>query len=167
MTDTPKEIETRLEPIHIKKPDLEEDTLPSDKDLRDAVAKDAEEQVDGSTEKTEQSRSSDPRSKTSFTFQFQKFDSNGNAWLGSFTTKILSIDERQKAGILRSQLGGGMPIESLDSLTNELNMIISHMTFSFTETPKWAESLRTISDFSIVQDLYKEVASHEAFFLGW
>ena len=160
------EVESRLNPVHIKPPDLEDEELPTDEELKKQTEKAASE-IEDSPEKEKKSRADDPRSHREFTFSINYIDANGKAWIGDFTTKILSIHERQKVGILRSQLGGGMPVESLDAMTVELNLMIAHLTFSLTARPKWAETLRNLEDFAVVQAIYTEVASHEAYFLGW
>ena len=160
------EIEARLEPVHIKPPDLEPAELPTDAELKEAVEKQANETED-TPEKKAKARQDDPRAQREYTFPINYMDASGKAWMGEFTTKILSVHERQRVGILRAQLSGGMPVESLDALTSELNLIVSHLTYSLTERPKWAETLRNIDDFAILQAIYGEVASHEAFFLGW
>lgn len=162
-----KNIEARLNPSHIDPPDLEAPELPSDDELRESVVKGTLEREDKGPEKGVKRRSDDRRSHREFTFSLNFMDETGKAWLGEFTTKILSIHDRQRSGILRAQLGGGLPLESFDAVTAELNMIMAHLTFSLTQRPPWAESLRTLDDPSILQAIYAEVASHEAFFLGW
>lgn len=109
----------------------------------------------------------DPKLKEEWTFQFKWLDPVGHVSAGTFTNKILSIAERQLSGAMRARLSGGVPFDSLDPLTDELNLILSHLAFSLTVKPKWAEDLRTVKYPALLQALYEEVASHEAVFLGF
>jgi hypothetical protein len=108
----------------------------------------------------------DPKLNEEYEFDFCWKDRRGNKWEGHFKNKILSIAEQQAVGILRSRLAGGIPIESLDLMTNELNLIIAHLSISLIVKPEWAEDLRSLKHIDLLQDLYKEVASHEAMFFG-
>ena len=112
-------------------------------------------------------RLDDPRAQPEYSFKFKYKDANGKDWAGDFVSKIPTIQDRQRIGILRAQLSGGLPNNSLDPLTSELNLMIAELTFRLKQRPKWADNLRTILDFGLVQTLYAEVASHEAYFLGW
>lgn len=109
----------------------------------------------------------DPRQKDEYSFDLEYIDGRNNAWKGRFTNKILTIRERQLSGIMRARLAGGVPAESLDPLTAELNLIISHLTFSLTARPDWAKDLQSLNDIQLLQAIYTEVASHEAGFFGW
>ena len=76
--------------------------------------------------------------------------------------------QRQQVGVMRSRLQSGMPVDSLDALTVEINLMISHMMYSLEdERPKWAADLRKINDIQLLQALYEEVASHESIFHGY
>jgi hypothetical protein len=109
----------------------------------------------------------DPRGEKYYTFQLDFKDARGKVWSGQFTTKILTVHERQQVGVMRSMLGAGQPLPSLDALTAELNLIVAHMTYSLTEKPDWAENLRQLENPRILQAIYAEVDSHESYFLGW
>jgi hypothetical protein len=109
----------------------------------------------------------DPRGEKYYTFQLDFKDARGKVWNGQFTTKILTVHERQQVGVMRSMLGAGQPLPSLDALTAELNLIVAHMTYSLTEKPDWAENLRQLENPRILQAIYAEVDSHESYFLGW
>ena len=58
---------------------------------------------------------------------------------------------------MRSRLSNGVPTESLDEITNELNLMISHLEFSLIKRPDWAEDLRSFLDISLLQAIYAEV----------
>jgi hypothetical protein len=125
-----------------------------------------EELVNESINVDKVSEMDDPKLNEEYEFDFCWKDKRGHKWEGHFKNKILSIGEQQAVGILRSRLGGGIPIESLDLMTNELNLIIAHLSISLIVKPKWAEDLRSLKYIDLLQDLYKEVASHEAMFFG-
>jgi len=157
---TPEEMKSKMEPTA-------DQELSTDAELRDSVTQEVTDKGEATPEKLAKDRANDPKAAKEYTFPFKFVDASGKDWSGDFTTKILSIHDRQRVGILRAQLGGGLPVESLDALTVELNLMIAHLTFSLTARPDWAKSLRDLSVFPVVQSLYAEVASHEAFFLGW
>jgi hypothetical protein len=131
-------------------------TIPETPDLRAEV----EERLAGKPKQ-------DDKSKREFTFQFRHEAPNGKIWEGTFTNHVLSLRERQMVGIMRARLGGGMPVESLDPLTAEINLMLAHLEYSLTDKPDWAKDLSKVEDLGMVQALYAEVATHEATFLGW
>lgn len=108
----------------------------------------------------------DPRAKREYPFDFKWKSPNGKLWKGHFVNKILSIADRQNVGLMRARLGGGMPSDSLDGFTHEINLIIAHLTYSLVESPDWAQDLRELNEVPLIQALYMEVASHEATFFG-
>jgi hypothetical protein len=141
----------------------EDDMVKGVRHLLDASTDDL---IEESISQDKESSMDDPKLNEEYEFDFCWKDKRGHKWEGHFTNKILSIAEHQAVGILRSRLGGGIPVESLDLLTNELNLIIAHLSISLKSKPKWAEDLRTLVHIDLLQDLYKEVASHEAMFFG-
>lgn len=157
-----KQIQDRMIPRHLSEHYEEPEELPTDDDLKQQVQKAAL-----PTSPEEVPDKSDPRSEKYYSFPFEYKDARGKLWKGQFTNKILSIHERQQAGVLRSMLGAGQPVQSLDAFTIELNLMVAHMTYSLTEKPQWAENLRNLDDPQLLQALYTEVDSHESFFLGW
>lgn len=112
-------------------------------------------------------RANDPRNDERYTFTVSYRDARGKLWEGSFTSKILSLGERQQMGVLRAQFQAGTALDSLDMSTADLNMKLAHLIYSLAAKPKWADSLRALLDPGIIDAIYEEVASHEAFFLGW
>jgi len=106
-----------------------------------------------------------------YTFRFDFTAKNGKRWEGTFTSVIPTIKTRQMIGVLRSQMGGGAPIGSLDNYVDNLNYAVAHLTFMLDETapdfPEWANDLRNLDDPSVVFALWNtEVQPHEAMFLG-
>lgn len=131
-------------------------------DALKAEAKDAEAAAEPKT--------ADPRLCPTYTFDFAWRDPSGKVWEGRFTNKVLTIAERQQAGVMRARMAGGLPENSLDPLTSELNLMIAHLAFSLEETekmPEWAKDLRQVRYPRLVQALYREVSAHEAAFLGF
>ena len=110
---------------------------------------------------------SDPKMQEEYTFAFSWKAPNGKEFTGTFTTKILSIAERQNMGALRAHFSNGMAYQALDPLTNEINMILAHLAYALVKKPSWANDLRQYPYPELLQSLYDEVASHEATFLGW
>ncbi len=66
---------------------------------------------------------------------------------------------------LRARLAGGLPFESLDPLAVERNLIVAHLSYCLVGTkPEWLNDIGAIHDLRILQEIYMEVASHEAIF---
>lgn len=154
MPSTAQEIHERMRPTHL--------VGESDEDLKKQV-----EDATTALEATPDPDAPDPRGEKKYTFQIEHKDARGKVWKGQFTNHILSIHERQQVGIMRSILGGGRPLESLDALTVEINLMVAHLSYSLDERPEWAKNLRTLEDPGLLQAIYTEVDSHESFFLGW
>lgn len=108
----------------------------------------------------------DAMDEESYTFEFAYADSRGVKWEGSFTNHILSIEEQGFVSVLRAKLQGGQPIDAIDTGVLELNLALSHMTFSLDEKnrPEWAKAnkLMKLKDASIVLELFAKVRAHEA-----
>lgn len=108
----------------------------------------------------------DPKMEKKYTFSINWKDAHGKLWEGTFVNKILSIRERQMVGVMRSRLGNALPPEALDVSTQELNLMIAHLSFSLEKKPDWAEDLRDLDHVELLQNIYVEVMAHEATFFG-
>lgn len=108
-----------------------------------------------------------PKLRDAYVFNINWTDPRGRKWAGEFKNKILTVAQREAAGVMRAQLAGGLPATSLDDLTREINLMVAHMEFSLIERPEWAKDLRGLLDTRILYRLYEEVADHEATFFGW
>lgn len=108
----------------------------------------------------------DPKMEKKYTFSINWKDNQGKVWKGDFVNNILSIRERQMVGVMRARLGNALPAESLDLLTQELNLMVSHLSFSLEKKPDWAEDLRGLEHVELLQNIYMEVMAHEATFFG-
>ena len=153
---TPEELEKRLNPDHLtpdeQKKKVEDAAGAMPGKTKEEPAKDPEE---------------DPRTRREYTFDFEWKDGRGKGWKGKFTNEVLSIRKRQLVGVLRSELGNNLPVDALDQLTSEINLMIAHLAFSLTKKPTWADDLTNLDDVRLVQEIYTEVAAHEATFLGY
>ncbi len=140
-----------------------------DKKLDPSLEKDdLDEKEPDSSDETEQAQ--DPsyalKTKEEYTWKFSwRATPKSRLWTGSFTNKILNQKERTLAGQLRARFGGGMPYDSLDPLTNERNLILAHLSYSLVKKPEWLKDMGAIQDLRVLQEIYMEVASHEAIFL--
>lgn len=113
----------------------------------------------------------DPRQKLKeeeeYTFEFKwQASPRSKVWKGTFTNKVPDLNTQRLIGLMRARLAGGVPFDSLDPLTNELLLIYSHLAYSLTQKPVWFAEVGKLKDIRLLQELYLEVASHEATFLG-
>lgn len=151
-----KNIEEELTPTHL---------IPE----TDEIKKDIENSLPEKKEaaKKEKEKEQDPKLNLQYPFDFKWADRRGKVWEGKFINKILNNGDKMEVGLFRAKLAQGMPLDSLDDITSELNMMISHMAYSLVEVPDWAKSLQALTSFQLVQEIYMEVAQHEATFLGF
>ena len=153
-SDMSKEtLDERLEPKHL--------TGDEAKDVLQAEAKALAEPEAGDEPKND-----DPKLRKEYHFDFEWTDGRGRLWKGHFANKILDIRNQQLVGVQRARFALGMPIESLDDLTVEINLMAAHMMISLEEKPVWAEDLLALDDVRLLQELYMEVLAHEATFRG-
>lgn len=104
-----------------------------------------------------------------YTFEFKFTSKAGEEFSGTFTSKVPDVKTRGLIGVLRAQLGGGIPYSAMDPFTNELNLVVATLTFVLADTkdmPGWAKDLRAIIDADVLFALYEEVSAHETTFLG-
>lgn len=109
-----------------------------------------------------------PAKGRSHTFPFRFVGGSGKVWEGTFTNRVPDMATRQKIGVLRARLNGGMSLDSLDAFTAELSMMVSHMSLTLAQEgrPEWAVDLLKVEDPEVLYRLWEEVAAHEATFLG-
>jgi hypothetical protein len=118
------------------------------------------------TKKDDTEPGKDPRDSVEYQFNLDFKDGRGKTWQGKFINRILTIRDRQLVGIMRARLTGGSPHESLDPLTAEINLMVTHLTQSLKERPLWAKDLLAITNYEVLQAIYLEVDSHESWFHG-
>jgi hypothetical protein len=152
----------------MESPTMSQSENPIDKFKPDHLTDDEGEQTSQAAKVDVQAKEekANPRNKNTFTFTVKHRAIPDDSKEAVFTSKILSIADRQNMGVMRSRMQGGAPIESLDALTLEINLIVAHLTYSLTARPEWAEDLLAVSDVSLLQAVYEEVAGHEAYFHG-
>ena len=153
--DKAKEIKDRLDPKHLTSDDAKKAL---DQEVKALAA------VDDEGKKEDPER--DPKTQKKYPFDFEWTDENGKVWKGHFVNQILDIRTRQLVGVQRARFALGMPVESLDELTQEINLMVAHLTLSLTEKPVWAEDLLAMDDVRLLQEIYTEVLAHEARFRG-
>lgn len=127
-------------------------------------------------QETNAPREPDPRDAREYVFSLKYVDGRGKHWEGEFKNKILTLRDRQQVGILRARLADGLPLTSLDILTAEINLMLAHTAYSLIEWPDWAGrenddrkkvlALDKLDDVELLQAIYAEVDSHEAYFRG-
>lgn len=159
MPTTEKELVERLTPKHL------EGIPETEAELKKEVKENSRKTT--SLDKKETDPEHDPKSYNEYTFDFDWTDGRGKVWKGKFVNKILTIGDKQSVGIMRARLADGLPVESIDPLTQEINLMVSHLAFSLKQRPKWAEDLLALNNVALLQEIYLEVASHEAIFLGY
>jgi hypothetical protein len=168
MPETAKELDlsslTKLD--HLSKPEVPklapENLIPESNELK----KELEEKTKEPT--PDKKKAPDPRTQRDYPFDFDWVDGRGKHWRGKFTNHVLNMREKQLVGVMRARMAAGMSFDSLDPFTAEINLMIAHMTYSLDEDrPTWAKDLQKIDDIRLLQELYTEVANHEAIFLGW
>jgi hypothetical protein len=145
-------VEARMNPDHLTVDDLAEEV----RETADVVTKPPEKHPEA-----------DPKAQREYTWDFEWTDGRGKVWKGSFTNRVPDIRTRQLIGALRAQCSNNMPVESLDGMTQEMNLVLAHLTFSLVKRPKWADDLSGLFDFQLLQALYTEVVEHEGTFLGY
>jgi len=116
---------------------------------------------------TPDEKSPDTRENREYSFAIHWEDGHGKLWSRTFVNKVPDIGTRQAIGVLRAKLAGNVPVESLDPMTQEINLMIAHLTYSLEKRPEWAENLAEIMDVRLLQAIYSEVLAHEATFLGY
>lgn len=154
--DNSQEILDRLTPKHIAD-DFPEKAEDLKKDIDETIA----------PKPKKKSPSESLKANKEYPFDFSWTSPNGKVWEGQFTNKILSISDRQRKGLAIARFSGGMPLESIDELTYEINIIVAHLMYSLVKFPDWAKDLTSLDEVSLIQAIYKEVLSHENTFFGY
>lgn len=109
----------------------------------------------------------DPKAKPEYTFDFEHVDARGNVWKGRFTHRVPTLADRDMIDALQARKKLSMPVESFTGMAAARHLYMSHLEVCLIERPKWADNLESLYDPEILEKLYEEAASHEAYFLGW
>ncbi len=111
------------------------------------------------------------RQKITNTFNIDHVsDIDNKRYVGSFTTKKLSIKDTSSIGVRRTQLNGGMhhdaqnPGQGIDEQTDWFNYMVAVLEVSILQAPAWWD-LNEVTDLDLFQKVFKEVISFENSFL--
>lgn len=105
------------------------------------------------------------------TFAVDIASSDGQRYVGTFTSKKLTIRDITQLGVRRTQLCGGMkfdpdnPGQGLDAETYNLNSMIAHLELALTVSPDWWD-FDKLTDLEVLSQVYQEVVSFENNFPG-
>lgn len=151
---TPTELAERLRPKHLENVTTE------------GLAQEIERETQGpEPQAPEAEAEKDPRSSNPYTFDFDWTDPRGTRWQGRFQTRMPTPMDLMRAGVMQARLLGSAPRESVDAFTEEIAYIISRLSFVLIERPDWfADPLSMVDAVPLLQQIYGEVASFEAFF---
>lgn len=105
----------------------------------------------------------DPKSRDTYVFEIDMAFSDGERFKGSFTNKILTIEDKANVSLLMNRLANGIAFDLLDGEGQYLISVIAHLTYSLTEKPKWFD-VTTMKHTPLINAVFKEVTAHEEFF---
>lgn len=104
------------------------------------------------------------------TFTIDYTSDEGERFQGTFSTKRLSVTDRAKIGVRRSQLSGGMVCvrneegeptgQGIDEDTDLMNQMFAHCEVSIVQKPLWW-NLDEIVDMGLVREVYSKVVEFE------
>lgn len=97
-----------------------------------------------------------------YEFNLDFVDRRKKRWSGTFRSQILSIRQERARGILAAKMAGGVPFESLDPVTQNVNHMLAHLAMSLTLRPPWAEKIEELVELDVLQAIYAEVQAHVA-----
>ena len=91
------------------------------------------------------------------TYSFEKTISMmGQKKSGTFVARYMGIGARLKLGTIRAKLLDGAPIQSVDTLTDDLAYMIAYLSVALITTPKWF-NYDEIDEYEDIKNLYLEV----------
>lgn len=100
------------------------------------------------------------------TFHINYTASDGTVLEGQFTCKRLSVLDRSKIGVRKSQLNGGMfcvrdeegkPTgQGIDEELDNINSLLATLEVSLTQQPVWFD-LKSVYDLGVAIEVYKKV----------
>jgi hypothetical protein len=112
-----------------------------------------------------------PKNQKTFVLEYTCED--GEVLEGQFTTKRLSVKDRSKVGVRKSQLSGGMYCvrnddgdatgQGLDEDTDYMNSMIAHLEVALIQKPTWWD-LDKLTDLGLVREVYEKVVNFEMTF---
>jgi hypothetical protein len=105
------------------------------------------------------------------TFSVEINSDDGQRYVGTFTSKKLTIRDITQLGVRRTQLCGGLtfspetPGHGIDADTYNLNSMVAHLELAVVDAPDWWD-FDKITDLTVMSEVYKEVVSFENNFPG-
>jgi hypothetical protein len=111
----------------------------------------------------------DPKTAEEYTFDIDIVDGAGKHLKGTFTNKILSIEERMNVGLSVARMTGGIPYISLDEESAGLIETVAQLNACLKKPwPPWFvlygdDALKSTR---ALYAIFAEVAAHEATFRG-
>jgi hypothetical protein len=125
-------------------------------------------QAKASEGKTNAELGVDPRTAEEYTFTIDLTGGDGRRYVGEFTNRILTPQQRINAGVMRAALAQNTPFEALDPETSYLLEQIAHLTISIVKKPSWwaTGGAKPVLNTDVLNAVYMEVAMHEATFRG-
>lgn len=104
--------------------------------------------------------------RESKTYSFEKeLSVEGVKQKGTFVARYLGIGARLRIGTIRAKLLDGAPIDSVDTMTDDIAYMIAYLTVALTKTPRWF-NYDLIDDYEDLRDLYMEVYNFMNHFRG-
>ena len=113
----------------------------------------------------------DPKNLHTFNIKYRL--DNGTELSGQFTCKRLSIMDRTRMGVKKSQLCEGLYCvrdddgnptgQGLDENSDNLAAMLSHMSISIIQSPVWFD-LEEVSDMGLIHEIYNKVLEYETSF---
>lgn len=130
------------------------------------TAAEVQEKTDKLLQETPAEEAAEKRPGREHVFTIKKFSRMYDKVLeGDFETQILTPRQELQVGSIRSRLLGSAYSMSVDTSTTFMAEKIAHLEVSLTKKPSWFNAL-DFEDKEILDDIYTEVASHEARFWG-
>jgi len=110
------------------------------------------------------------KNNSTCTFYIKHTLDTGEHVEGQFTTKRLTVKDRSRQGVYRSQISGNMYCvrddfgrptgQGIDEDTDMLNSMISLLEISLIQKPDWWD-LEQIEDMGLLGKVYDKVLTHE------
>ena len=83
-----------------------------------------------------------------------------------FVNKILTIGEKNQAGVNAAVLRDGLPADSFTEQSKGRQEAFGWLKVSLVQVPKWAKELGKLKDDAVIVKLWNIVQEHELIFRG-
>lgn len=85
---------------------------------------------------------------------------NGRRHSGEFVIRRLNLGLMRQVSVRKAELNGGMPHDSLDPATRQLNSLLAHLEFAILKAPEWWKPEEFYSG-DLIAQVYEEVMNFE------